>query len=65
VSGSAVSILGFAALLVTGVALEVVAHRGAGPASAAEAIAAAMRRTPGRAAVLVAWVWLGVHFLAR
>ena len=27
--------------------------------------AAAMRRTPGRAAVFAAWLWLGVHFLAR
>jgi hypothetical protein len=24
-----------------------------------------MRTTPGRVAVLLAWVWLGVHFLAR
>lgn len=27
--------------------------------------AAAMRRTPGRAGVFAAWLWLGVHFLAR
>jgi hypothetical protein len=24
-----------------------------------------MRTTPGRIAVLLAWLWLGVHFLAR
>jgi hypothetical protein len=28
-------------------------------------VAAAMRTTPGRVAVLVGWLWLGVHFLAR
>ncbi len=36
-----------------------------GRASAAQALAAAMRTTPGRVAVLLAWAWLGVHFLAR
>jgi hypothetical protein len=29
------------------------------------AVAAAMRRPAGRLAVLAAWLWLGVHFLAR
>ena len=56
---------GFAVLLVTALALEVAARRGAGPATAADAVGAAMRTTPGRVAVLLAWVWLGVHFLAR
>jgi hypothetical protein len=56
---------GFAVLLVTALALEAAARRGAGPATAADAVAAAMRTTPGRVAVLLAWVWLGVHFLAR
>jgi hypothetical protein len=28
-------------------------------------LGAAMRTVPGRVAVLVAWLWLGVHFLAR
>jgi hypothetical protein len=30
-----------------------------------QAPAAAMRTVPGRLAVLLAWLWLGVHFLAR
>jgi hypothetical protein len=30
-----------------------------------QAPAAAMRTVPGRLAVLFAWLWLGVHFLAR
>ncbi|SNS17057.1 hypothetical protein SAMN06893096_102332 [Geodermatophilus pulveris] len=56
---------GFAVLLVAALLLETAARRGAGPATAAEAVGAAMRTTPGRLAVLFAWVWLGVHFLAR
>ncbi|GAA3162528.1 hypothetical protein GCM10010531_12970 [Blastococcus jejuensis] len=30
-----------------------------------EAVAAAMRTASGRVAVLLAWSWIGVHFLAR
>ena len=56
---------GFAALLLAALVLEVAARRGAGPATAAQAVAAAMRSTPGRVTVLLAWLWLGVHFLAR
>jgi hypothetical protein len=56
---------GFAVLLVTALALEAAARRGVGPATVADAVGAAMRTTPGRVAVLLAWVWLGVHFLAR
>jgi hypothetical protein len=33
--------------------------------SAGELLTAAMRRRPGRIAVLLAWWWLGWHFLAR
>jgi hypothetical protein len=57
--------LGFAALLAAALALETAARRGAGPATAGEAVAAAMRTTAGRVAVLLAWAWLGVHLLAR
>lgn len=55
----------FAVLLLAALALEVAARCGAGPATAAQAVGAAMRTTPGRVAVLLAWLWLGVHFLAR
>jgi hypothetical protein len=58
-------VAGFAVLLVAALALEIAARRGAGPATSTETVAAAMRTTPGRVAVLLAWVWLGVHFLAR
>ena len=64
-SGTATSLTGFAVLLVLGAAIEVRARRGAGPATAAQALGAAMRSGPGRLAVLAAWLWLGVHFLAR
>jgi hypothetical protein len=56
---------GFAVLLVAALALEAAARRGRGPATLGEAVGAAMRTTPGRVAVLLAWLWLGVHFLAR
>ena len=64
-SGTAASLLGFAALLLAALGLEIAARRGRGPATARQALAAAMRTTPGRAAVLLTWLWLGVHFLAR
>ncbi|SDX34797.1 hypothetical protein SAMN05660209_00238 [Geodermatophilus africanus] len=56
---------GFAVLLAAALALEVAGRRGTGPATVADAVGAAMRTTPGRVAVLLAWVWLGVHVLAR
>ena len=64
-SASTASLVGFAALLLSGLALEVAGRRCGGPATAAQALAAAMRTAPGRAVVLAAWVWLGVHSLAR
>ena len=64
-SGTQVSAAGFLLLLAGLVAVEVRARRGAGPARAAEALGAAMRTTGGRLTVLAAWLWLGVHFLAR
>jgi hypothetical protein len=63
--GRAASIAGFAVLAAAGLALEVCARRGRGPATARQALSSAMRTTPGRGAVLLAWLWLGVHFLAR
>ncbi len=64
-TGTAVSLLGFAVLLGSAAVLEITARRGRGAAPATRAVAAAMRSTPGRTAVLLGWVWLGVHFLAR
>lgn len=59
------TVAGVVSLLVAGLALEVCARRGRGPATATQALSSAMRTTAGRATVLLAWLWLGVHFLAR
>ncbi|MCZ2826145.1 MULTISPECIES: DUF6186 family protein [unclassified Modestobacter] len=64
-TGVLLSAAGFLGLLVVGVAIEVCARLGLGPATAGRALGAAMRTTPGRAVVLLTWLWLGVHFLAR
>lgn len=64
-SGAGVALLGFAVLLALGLALQAAGRRRVGAVTAGQALAAAMRTTPGRAAVLAAWVWVGVHFLAR
>jgi hypothetical protein len=65
VTGSTASLVGFGALLATGVAIELAARgRGLG-VTAAQAVGTAMRRTPGRVTVLLVWLWFGVHFLAR
>jgi hypothetical protein len=56
---------GLLCLLVVALAIEVSARLGLGPATAAQALGAAMRTTPGRAVVLLTWLWIGVHFLAR
>ena len=64
-SGSAPSLIALTVLVVGAVALECSARRSADRATAGQALGAAMRSTPGRVVVLAAWVWLGVHFLAR
>jgi len=64
VTGTTVSVVGFLALLVAGIVLELRGRR-AGTATAGQALAAAMRTMPGRLAVFSVWIWLGVHFLAR
>jgi hypothetical protein len=59
------SVVGVLCLLLAGLALEVRARTRPGTVTAAQALGAAMRTTPGRLVVLGAWLWLGVHFLAR
>ena len=63
--GVLTSSAGFLCLLVVGMAIEACARAGLGPADAGRALGAAMRTTPGRAVVLLTWLWIGVHFLAR
>jgi hypothetical protein len=64
-SGVLASAGGFLCLLVVGLAIEICSRLGLGPATATQAVGAAMRTTPGRAVVLITWLWIGVHFLAR
>ena len=64
-SGSASSLLGLSLLIVSGLALELAGRSGRGTPAAGQVISAAMRGLPGRILVLGAWLWLGVHFLAR
>jgi hypothetical protein len=63
--GTAAGIVGVLVLLLAGLVLEVCARVRPGPAPAAQALTAAMRTSAGRTTVLIAWLWLGVHFLAR
>jgi hypothetical protein len=63
--GAPASIVGVVCLVAGGLLLEACARRGLGPATSGRALSAAMRTTYGRAIVLLAWLWIGVHFLAR
>ncbi|UOY02374.1 DUF6186 family protein [Blastococcus sp. PRF04-17] len=64
-SATRVSSVVLLVLLVAALALELTARRGRHVATAGETLGAVMRSGPGRVAVLLTWVWLGVHFLAR
>ncbi len=64
-TGTALSAGAVALLVSVGLALEVRARRTGHPATVAGTLGAAMRTAPGRLTVLLAWAWLGVHFLAR
>jgi hypothetical protein len=57
--------LGYGLLLLGALALDVAARTRDHGVTAADAVAAAMRTTPGRTVVLLTWLWVGVHFLAR
>jgi Family of unknown function (DUF6186) len=57
--------LGYGLLLLGALALDVAARTRGRGVTAADAVAAAMRTTPGRTVVLLTWLWVGVHFLAR
>lgn len=64
-SGASVSVVGVVCLIVGALALETCARHGLGPATAGRALSAAMRTAYGRVIVLLMWLWVGVHFLAR
>ena len=58
-------VLGYGLLLLGALALDVAARTRGWGVTAADALAATMRTTPGRTVVLLTWLWIGVHFLAR
>jgi hypothetical protein len=64
-TGPAASAAVFLLLLAAGAAVEIRGRRAPGTATAARALAAALRTTPGRVTVFAAWLCLGVPFLAR
>jgi hypothetical protein len=58
------TVVAYAAVVVAGVALEVVARRREAP-GLGEVLAAALRIRPVRVAVLAGWLWLGWHVFVR
>jgi hypothetical protein len=59
------AVLGYGLLVLGAGALDLTARLRRRGATATDAVAAAMRTGPGRTVVLVTWLWLGIHFLAR
>lgn len=60
-----VHLTGFAVLLAAAVAFEVLARVTKRAPTLGNAVEAASRRRPLRAALLVGWLWLGWHLFAR
>jgi hypothetical protein len=59
------TLLAYAAVVATGVGLEIAARRGRNYATFGEALSVAMRRRPVRLLVLTASLWLGWHLFVR
>jgi hypothetical protein len=65
-SSHEITIAGYVVVLVSIVALQVLATRTRAPVPAlGELLTRAMRTRTGRVGVLVAWAWVGLHFFAR
>ncbi len=61
-----VTIFGYVLVLLAGVVVELLATRNqAQIPSLGQVLTRVMRTRTGRVGVLVAWVWLGLHFFAR
>jgi hypothetical protein len=59
-------IAGFAAILALAIAIDLLARRaGSGVRPLSATLAAALRPRGGRVLIIVVWLWLGWHFLAR
>ena len=60
------TVLGYLLVVAAGVVIELIATRTqARIPSLGDVLTRAMRTRTGRVGVLVAWAWLGLHFLAR
>ena len=58
-----ITIIGFAVIALSGVALEVFARRTGKPPTIDAVIRWTLRTHSGRIALFAAWAWLGLHFL--
>lgn len=62
----AITIAGFAVVIVALVTLEILGRRNNSPIpKLGEVLGYAMRPKAGRLLILVGWLWLGWHFFAR
>jgi hypothetical protein len=62
----AITIIGFAAVIIALLALELIGRRpGTRVPTLGEWLGYLMRARAGRAAVLLGWLWLGWHYFAR
>lgn len=60
-----VTLLGYAAVAVTGVVLEIAARCSGRPSTFATALSVVLRRWPLRLAAQAGWLWLGWHLFVR
>jgi hypothetical protein len=66
VSSHAVTAVGYAAIVLAGVLLQIVSRSPrAGVPSLGVVVRKAMATRPGRVGLLAGWAWLGLHFFAR
>ena len=62
----AITIGGFVAIILAGIAVELIARRPASRvASVGDVLGHVMRQRTGRVLVFVLWFWFGWHFIAR
>ncbi len=65
-SSHALTVLGYLAVLLAGVAVQAAATRSRARIPPLGAVLTrAMRTRTGRVGVLVAWAWIGLHFFAK
>ena len=60
-----VTLLGYLAIALCGVALEMVARRWGRTATLGQALTAALARRPFRVVLVAGWLWVGWHVFVR